>query len=961
MLTYLKKITSSQIFSKSFSVLLILMILGIFNANRVYADEGKLEIDSFSGLIISEDVMNDPNDLTIEITGALSGQYHHRINIVTREDHNAYKKEHPNVSEGRYEFDRYQIYPSYLKTSGKVNIEFAPGSTREQILDTQIKVTYPQVGYMENDDLELREIGAYLTISEIDKGPVDLEGYGHEISSIDLASNLFSGISYIGVHSTRMKFEYFYSNPSDPEYMQLVDFKSNQDGYGESSMSFNSLNGHSDNGTSRGDNPEFAKEVHDREGTVAKETIVKRGTIERGWTQDKNAKLKYENVYHGTNNDFKDYLGSSNFHKASVEFPLVGTSNEFIAGTLYKSQRVWFSISSAKITAPYRHRVPIKTVQPLNQYQEGDKVNQPTGSQSGFLQRYYNDLDVYQTLDGKSEVPNYYRVEGHDVDKPDELAPGVPKREERFIEKGQEFYYFINQKTINIGSDGIILPTGYQIDDELPEGIVLTDKPFTLYNLNGDTLSLGELDRNDYENQQAFSLPFTAYQVEQINALAAQHEYYGEDFSLRVKVRATEDVPIDKLSINQASTTFSYFGGEDQPQKESVTQFSNHVATKLRSTKIEFDKVNQDDKALPNAVFNIYEYDESQKDNKGKLLDTKTSDSKGKVTFNYNFTPGKYVLEESKAPGQYMTHADIVLVVDEDLQVIWPDGLDGKIVNEKRYNLWLNKVDENKNPLKGATFELSGGDLDEPRVETSNANGEVIFLAGPMFKGQTYELRETKAPDGYDKIDTVYKVEMSEDGRSAFLIDGNEEKQELKVEFIEEASKHNKVSGGVKLGIVNSRSKTELEVIKQDQDSKRAIKDVSFKVFKEGEDVSDATEYTTDKDGKFIVPELDVKETYYIRETKAPNDYILLDQDIKLNFDEKQNKWLVTEKESGEELKDVSWNKDNNQLSIIVYNTQKKILPQTGGIGRVIPLFLGSTLSMSGLFYFYRRGIKLGC
>ncbi|MGL5685946.1 MAG: MSCRAMM family protein, partial [Vagococcus fluvialis] len=764
MLTYLKKITSSQIFSKSFSVLLILMILGIFNANRVYADEGKLEIDSFSGLIISEDVVNDPNDLEVKITGDYAEEY--QINVVTREHHDQYKKEHPNIREGSYEYDRNQIFPSYVKTSGKINIEFPYMASREKLLNTQIKVKYPQVGYMENDDLERRPIGAYLTITEIDKGPKENRGgYGHEISSIDLASNLFSGISYIGVHSAQLKFEYFYS---DTENEEFVDFKSHEDGYGESAMSFNSLNGHNN-----GHNAEFAKEIHDRDGTLAIETMIARGDKEVSWENGTKV-LGYENIYYGTNNDFTDYLGGKTFHKASVQFPLEGTSNEFLAGTLSDNQRVWFSISSAKITAPYRHRVPIKTVQPLNQYQDGDKANQPTGSQSGFLQRYYNDLDVYQTLDGKSEVPNYYRVEGHDVDKPDELAPGVPKREERFIEKGQEFYYFINQKTINIGSDGIILPTGYQIDDELPEGIVLTDKPFTLYNLNGNTLSLGELDRNDYENKQSFSLALTAYQVEKINGLAAQHEYYGEDFSLRVKVKATEDVPMDKLSINQASTTFSYFGGPNQPAQEDVTQFSNHVATKLRSTKIEFDKVNQDDKALPNAVFNIYEYNESQKDNKGKLLDTKTSDSKGKVTFNYNFTPGKYVLEESKAPGQYMTHADIVLVVDEDLQVIWPDGLNGKIVNEKRYNLWLKKIDENKQPLKGATFELSGGDLDEPRVETSNANGEVIFLAGPMFKGQTYELRETKAPDGYDKIDTVYKVEMSEDGRSAFLIDGNE-------------------------------------------------------------------------------------------------------------------------------------------------------------------------------------------
>jgi LPXTG-motif cell wall-anchored protein len=943
------------------------MILGIFNANRVYADEGKLEIDSFSGLIISEDVVNDPNDLEVEITGDYANEA--RINIVTREHNDQYKKEHPNIGEGSYEYDRNQIFPSYVKTSGKINIEFPYMASREKLLNTQVKVTYPQIGYMENDDLERRPIGAYLTISEIEKGPVNLEGYGHEISSIDLASNLFSGISYIGVHSTRLKFEYFYSNPDDSEYMELVNFKSHEDGYGESAMSFNSLNGHSDNGSSKGDNPEFAKEIHDRDGVLARETLVKRGDRERSWKEEPNASLKYENIYYGTHNTFTDYLGGNTFHTASVQFPLMGTSNEFLAGTLYYKQQVWFSISSAKIDAPYRHRIPIKTVQPLNQYQDGDKANQRTGSQSGFLQRYYNDLDVYQTTVGKSEVPNYYRVEGHDVDKPDELAPGVPKREERFIEKGQEFYYFINQNTVNIGSDGIILPTGYQIEDELPEGIVLTDKPFTLYNLNGDTLSLGELDRNDYENQQSFSLPLTAYQVEKINGLAAQHEYYGEDFSLRVKVKATEDVPMDKLSINQASTTFSYFGGPNQPAQEDVTQFSNHVATKLRSTKIEFDKVKQvkendkelHEKPLPNAVFNIYEYDESQKDNKGKLLDTKTSDSKGKVKFDYDFPPGKYVLEEFHAPGQYMLHDDVVIEVDDNLEVIWPDGLDGKIVNEKRYNLWLYKVDEHGKGLKGAKFELSGGDLDEPRVETSDKDGEIIFRAGPMFKGQTYELRELEAPEGYDKVDTVYKIEMSNDGLSANLIDGEGNKSPLKVELIDDVSKHNKVSGGIKLGIVNPRTKSTLEVIKQDKDSKKAIKDVSFKVFKEGENPDKAVEYTTDKDGKFTVPDLDTKETYYIRETKAPNDYILLDQDIKLNFDENQNKWLVTEKESGEELKDVSWDKDNNQLSIIVYNTQKKILPQTGGIGRTIPLLLGGMLSISGLFYFYRRVTKLGC
>ena len=223
-----------------------------------------------------------------------------------------------------------------------------------------------------------------------------------------------------------------------------------------------------------------------------------------------------------------------------------------------------------------------------------------------------------------------------------------------------------------------------------------------------------------------------------------------------------------------------------------------------------------------------------------------------------------------------------------------------------------------------------------------------------MFKGQTYELRELEAPAGYDKVDTVYKIEMSDDGLSANLIDGEGNKSPLKVELIEDVSKHNKVSGGIEIGIVNPRTKSTLEVIKEDKDSKKAIKDVSFKVFKEGENPDKAIEYTTDEQGKFTVPNLDTKETYFIRETKAPNDYILLDQDIVLSFDTKQNKWLVTEKDTGKELDEVKWDSQNNLLSVTVFNEQKKMLPQTGGSGIIIPLVISSLTGLGSLSYFIR-------
>ncbi len=904
----------------------------------VHAEKEELDIDSFSGLVISEDARNDVDDIKIMITDK-EGRDRRADVPITRLRWNGRSTQYQGNDDIRTSF-----FHHYLKGegTGKILMEFPETNDLDGLLDYVVKIEYPVVGYIENDDLERHEIGANVTIDSIDKSTLigSKLGSWDSIPIIDISTTLFSGMVYNNISAADWHFEFFYTDTGE-----LVNF---DEAY-ESVMTFNSLNGHTYNNRLA---PEFVREETGKDAFLSRDTMIKRGNATEYYNNIR--QRTYSDVYYGSHNDFDDWLGSNNFHISSAQYDLSGTDNTFKVGTAKNWNVAWFAFSSAKIDAPYKHKIPIKTVQPIQQYTSTDVPANPTGEESGFNQRYYNDLDIYQIDNGQSEVPDIYRVEGHDPDRANELTSGVPNREERHIEKGQEFYYFINQKTIHIGADGVISPTGYRIEDKLPEGVVLTDHPFTLYNLDGSHIDLENLDRDDYSGKESFSLRLSDNQTRKINELAKRTEYYGEDFSLRVRVKATEDIKSNQLVINQASTSFTYFDSDDPD--DTVSQKSNHVAvkTKINTTKIEFDKVNQDEKALPNAVFKIYEYDENKSENKGKLLDTKTSDSKGKVTFNYDFPPGKYVLEEFHAPGQYMLHEDVVIEVDDNLQVIWPDGLDGKIVNEKRYNLWLFKVDEHRNPLKGAKFELSGGDLDEPRIETSDKDGEIIFRAGPMFKGQTYELRELEAPAGYDKVDTVYKIEMSDEGLSANLIDGEGNKSPLKVELIEDVSKHNKVSGGIEIGIVNPRTKSTLEVIKEDKDSKKAIKDVSFKVFKEGENPDKAIEYTTDEQGKFTVPNLDTKETYFIRETKAPNDYILLDQDIVLSFDTKQNKWLVTEKDTGKELDEVKWDSQNNLLSVTVFNEQKKMLPQTGGSGIIIPLVISSLTGLGSLSYFIR-------
>lgn len=930
-----------QMYKNYFYMLILfflLLILYLLFPIVVCADDSDLDSDSFSGLVISEDARNNIDEIKIDITDKEGNDRNNFVNI-TKLEWNGKSTRYQSTNDIRTSF--YHHYATGDNT-GKILMEFPDSYDMNSLLDYVVHITYPIVGYIENDDLERREIGANVTIDSIDKstfmGPS--LGVWESAPIIDISTSLFFGFVYNNISAADWHFEFFYTDTGE-----IVNF----DNTYESVMTFNSLNGHTHNNRLA---PEFVREESGKDAVVSRGSMIERGDVLEYYNN--NRQRTYSDVYYGSNNDFTDELGAIDFHIASAQYDLQGTSNTFKVGTAKNYNVAWFAFSSAKIDAPYRHKIPIKTVQPIQQYTSKDEPGKPTGEESGFKQRYYNDLDVYKTKDDKSEIPDIYRVKGHDPDKPGELSPGVPKQEDRYIEKNQEFYYFINQKTIHIGADGVISPTGYKIEDSLPEGVVLTDHPFTLYNLDGSKIDLEHLDRDDYSGEESFSLTLSDNQTKKINELAKKIEYYGEDFSLRVRVKATEDIKSNELIINQASTSFTYF--DSAAPDDTVTQKSNHVAikTKITTTQIEFEKVNQKNSVLSNAVFNIYEYDESLSDNKGTLLEKKKSDSKGKVVFEYDFSPGKYVLEESDAPGDYHAHDDIVIIVDDDLNVIWPDGIDGKVVNTKGYNLRLKKVNESGETLKGAKFVLSGGDLDKEIERESNKDGKLEFLGGSMNKGQTYTLTEIEAPAGYEKLEKPYQIRISDDGTSADLIDGDKKEIPLEVELLDGLFIHNEINKDEGFNIVNKRSKSTLEVIKQDKDSKKAIKDVSFKVFKDGENPDEAVEYTTDDQGKFTVPNLDTKETYYIRETKTPNDYILLDQDIMLSFDPKQNRWLVLEKDTGTELEGVKWDSKNNYLSVTVFNEQKKMLPQTGSSGIVIPLVISSLTGLGSLSYFIR-------
>lgn len=75
-------------------------------------------------------------------------------------------------------------------------------------------------------------------------------------------------------------------------------------------------------------------------------------------------------------------------------------------------------------------------------------------------------------------------------------------------------------------------------------------------------------------------------------------------------------------------------------------------------------------------------------------------------------------------------------------------------------NVEFQKVDEENNPLAGATFTLTTTDNPNWKMEvTSTENGTVLFENVPS--GHKYSLQETKAPIGFEKNEDSYDIEVA--------------------------------------------------------------------------------------------------------------------------------------------------------------------------------------------------------
>lgn len=206
------------------------------------------------------------------------------------------------------------------------------------------------------------------------------------------------------------------------------------------------------------------------------------------------------------------------------------------------------------------------------------------------------------------------------------------------------------------------------------------------------------------------------------------------------------------------------------------------------------------DKTLAEADFTLYALDtgkytysadmtqeeflEANKDN-WVAVGTGTTDGSGRCTWRYsnsgnnnplsNIVPGRlFMIVETDPPAGYYTAAPVYGYIptdapDDYLQLFDPftTDLEGTatvyVADVNVTALQIRKVDEEGNPLEGAGFGLYKDEECTEQAAQATVFDGGIHNFGNLEPG-IYYLKETRAPSSYLKLDTVLKVDISEEG-----------------------------------------------------------------------------------------------------------------------------------------------------------------------------------------------------
>ncbi|TOZ06652.1 MSCRAMM family protein [Leuconostoc pseudomesenteroides] len=879
------------------------------------------------------------------------------------------------------------------KNQSSYMVEIPSTYTADQVKNISFTVAYDNVGqYSKDTDNDgygdkMVTLGAKMTVSNITGTVKDQFGAtNYTPKFIDVPNNLYSGLTYRGIKQLDIEIQYYAVDAAGNLTNEIEVVNTNN---ANPHMTFASMNNFGATGTGRQfswteattniqhstyaemvaqvDTSSATRKLYKTDSEFGPKTSSEYGeagypSLMTGIAQSTDTTVNGDqctpipasevgawlySTGHGnystsavsanrhTNGNFVDSLDSVDAYTGAVSFNIAGTRHKFSlrSGTGW----TWQSITAESIS-PLALNTPRKTVTA----KETPDLNQPTDK--GALNE--------QSLDEKLTPSNGYYYHN----------------------------YYIYQQTYATSSvPNVPKPNQLVVDDTLPSGV-------TMENIRPDT-SLGGATFNDVEvfNEDGNSIGENT--INKLHTSSNKFSYEGSLYSVTLEKTNTGRQHI-KIEMTAAGIAALSFTGKEVAFKLNVKtdaekainsgereyfyntaevtsgscKATNEVHTyedpKLAGFAI--NKVDETGVSLDGAEFELYHKDDVDRANP---IEHYAENSR----FDFiNLPIGDYILVETKAPNyHYITTSEYEINVrfDRATQKMVVSEKSGELTFDRSnianvinrsydHQFDIHKVDQANQPLAGAEFSYREVNDSTWRKLRVSADGTTFSLTG-LQVGEAYEIREDKAPTGYEKIDN-FSIYVDKDGIYHYsgMVVG--EKYDTTVD-----DTNHKVTSST--NVVNEKLNAKVKIIKKDSDDtplagagfeyrqKDATTWLSMTV-----DPSDASIHTTADD-------LALNTIYEIRESAAPSGYALIKDHIYFKFVVKSGK-IVLERvnaagvATGEEI-DTTDVAGVALAELSVRDNLKAIMPLTGGNGFMTQLLLGSVLILGAGFaaYFTRK------
>jgi len=472
-----------------------------------------------------------------------------------------------------------------------------------------------------------------------------------------------------------------------------------------------------------------------------------------------------------------------------------------------------------------------------------------------------------------------------------------------------------------------------------------------------------------------------------------------------------------------ADTNKHYFSIKDSKVNElqviESTLVNNRAKFNIDMKKIlEEQEIFKNENAYKDIVFGIYanedilDYMGNVAIEKGTMISTTGITKDGKLENVPDLPEGKYYLKELATNKQYVLNEkeyefEVVYkgkdITEYTIQIGEEGIIDNKLARGIIQVRKIDILDENKK-LENIEFNISDKKDMSNIIKTEKTNAEGIAIFGELELG-TYYIQEKEQVNGYTINDTIYEVEIKENGDNFTITCENKpteiefskvdetgvkelpgatiqiidkETNEVVEEWISTEESHIvkylvegkeyimkeitapygyeiaeeitfTMGDGIKVTMKNNPILKTIQLTKIDKETKETIKDgFTFGLYVDKE----CTQLIQQMDSNAKEGTITFKDirfgTYYIKEITAPNGYIKSDKVIKVEINDKGV--FINKKEIQED----------NSLYKFEFENKKIETPKTGDernlfVWKIVLLISAGVLSGIGIYKIYKK------